>query len=546
MSYHLYRINELYSNASGSIQFVELTVGNANGESFWSGVTLSSTRGSVTNRFSFPTHLPSTSTANTSVLIATQGFADLGIVTPDYIVPAGFLFTAGGTLDFGGADQLTHGALPADGLSSIGRSGVAAAASPRNFAGQSGSLSGTGPLPTVQGTAGNDTLSGTAASEIVDGGAGNDELRTGGGNDTVRGGSGDDALHSGPGNDTLDGGEGYDYLYFDEASAGVRIDLRSGQASGGAGNDSFSSVELIFGSRFDDTFIGNDQGVGFLGGDGNDTITGGAGRDRLEGNAGDDVIDGGDGVDGVAYYSAAFAVNVNLGAGTASGGLGNDTLRHIENAIGSVFGDTLAGSPADNHLEGGEGADTLVSSAGNDTLEGGPGIDTAVYAGLRSAYTLQRSTGGLFIVEKPDAAGSDSLPGTERLQFADMRLALDIGGAAGQTAKLLGAVFGKASLANQAYVGIGLSYLDGGMSYEALAALAMQAAGRSAPADVVALLYTNVVGVAPTAAEAAPFVALLAGGMSVGALVVLAADHALNAAQIDLVGLAQTGIAYTV
>lgn len=545
MGFHQYRLNEVYSNASGSIQFIELVVGNANGESFWAGITLSTTRNGVTHSFSFPGNLPSTATANTSVLIATQAFADLGIVTPDYIVPANFLFTAGGTLNFGGVDLITYGALPADGINSLGRTGAASPATPKNFAGATGTLPVINdPLLPLNGTAGDDNLTGTAQAELIDGLAGNDTLRTGGGNDTLRGGLGDDALHSGPGNDTLDGGDGFDYLYFGEATAGVVIDLRTGQASGGAGADTLLGIELIFGSAFNDTFIGNNQGIGFLGGDGNDTITGGTGRDRLEGNGGDDTIDGGEGVDGVAYYSAAFAVNVNLGAGTATGGLGNDTLRNIEDAIGSVFGDTLAGSAADNHLEGSDGADTLVSTAGNDTLEGGNGIDTAVYAGVRAAYTLQRTTGGLFVVEKPDAAGSDTLPGIERLQFSNTRLALDLGGAAGQTAKLLGAVFGPASLANKTFVGIGLSLLDGGMGYEALATLAMEATGRSAAADVVALLYTNVVGVAPTAAEAAPFVALLNGGMGVGALTVLAADHALNLANIQLTGLAETGIEF--
>ena len=37
MSFHLYRINEIYSDASGRLQFIELAVGNANGENQWSG-----------------------------------------------------------------------------------------------------------------------------------------------------------------------------------------------------------------------------------------------------------------------------------------------------------------------------------------------------------------------------------------------------------------------------------------------------------------------------------------------------------------------------
>ncbi len=543
MSFHLYQINELYSDPSGNVQFIEL-FSAAGGQSFFAGVAISTTSGGVTRTFTFPANLPGTNTANTTVLIATQGFADLGVVTPNYIVPNGFLFTAGGSLNFGGADLITYPALPADGVNSVTRAGAPAVATPKNFAGISGSLPPPGPV-TINGTAGDDTLTGTAAAEVIDGLAGNDTLRSGGGNDTLRGGSGDDVIYSGAGNDTIDGGDGFDYLYYTEATAAVIIDLRSGTASGGAGADTIAGFELLFGSPFNDSFIGNDSGVGFLGGDGNDTITGGAGRDNLEGNGGNDTIDGLGGTDRVAYYSAAFAVNVDLGTGTATGGLGNDTLRNIEDVTGSVFGDTLTGSTIDNRLEGSEGNDTLRSTAGDDTLDGGAGLDTAVYALARAGYTLQRSAAGVFSIEKPGAAGSDQLPGIERLQFSNVGLALDLDGHAGQTAKLLGAVFGVGSLTNKVYVGIGLSLLGTGTTYETLATLAVEATGKSRPADVVTLLWTNLFDAPPSAAEAAPYVALLEGGsMTVGALTVLAADSVFNTNHIDLAGLVRTGIEF--
>ncbi len=543
MSFHRYDIAELYSNASGSIQFIELSVADFNGESLWQGVTISSARGSQLNSVTFPANLPSTATANTSVLLATQTFADLGLVTPDFIVPDGFLFTAGGTVNFGaGADSFVHGALPTDGVNALLRGGTVERATPQNFAGAVGSLPALTPVP---GTGSADTLVGTSKAELIEGLAGDDSLRSGGGNDLLLGGSGDDSVYSGLGNDLLDGGDGYDYLYFTEATAGVNIDLRSGRATGGTGNDTIKGFELVFGSTFADTYFGNDQSVGFLGLDGNDTITGGAGNDHLEGNGGDDVINGGEGVDSTAFYSAAFAIDVNLGAGRASGGLGRDTLISIENAVGSVFGDTLTGSGADNRLEGSDGNDTFNSTAGNDVLNGDAGLDRVVYPLARSAYTLQRTAEGSYRMEKPAAAGADLLSGVERLSFADMGLALDLGGAAGQTARLLGAVFGVAALSNKAYAGIGLSMLDAGTSYTDLAALAVQATGVSAPDAVVALLWTNLFGSPPTVEQAAPYVAMLGSGTSVGALTVLAADTDLNAANINLVGLVQTGLGFT-
>ena len=541
MSFHLYRLNELFSNASGTLQFIELTVGGFSGQDEWSGVRITSTRDGVTHSFTVPADLPSSKTANTSVLLATAGFAAVAGVTPDFIIPDGFLFAQGGSLNFGGVDTVNHGALPANGLG-LSRAGVSGPATPTNFSGSVGSLPA---LQARTGTAGNDTLTGTVDSELLDALGGDDTVRTGGGDDVVLAGSGDDVVFSGPGDDSLDGGEGYDYLYYADATAGVVIDLRAGTATGGAGSDTVAGFELLFGSAFADVFAGNDEGVGFLGGDGDDAITGGMGNDHLEGNGGDDVIDGGPGIDTTAFYSAAFAVNVDLEAGTATGGLGRDTLRDIENAVGSVFGDTLKGSSVDNRLEGGDGNDRLISTIGQDTLDGGDGLDVVVYAQSRAAYTLHTSGAGAWTVDKPGIGGVDSLAGVERLQFADQQLALDLDGAAGQAARLLGAVFGPASVANPGYVGIALQLLDGGMSVPTLAGLAVEVAGARTSAEVVSLLWTNLVGAPPTSEQAAPFVALLDSGTSVADFTVAAAALDLNAANIGLVGLMETGLAFT-
>lgn len=139
-SFHLYRINELYSNADGSIQFIELTVGNFSGESFWAGQRISASQGGASHSFTFPDNLPSTATANTSVLIATQGFANLGIMTPNFIVPAGFLFTGGGTVNFADVDSMTYAALPTGSNLSLNRDGSSGVNSPKNFAGISGTI----------------------------------------------------------------------------------------------------------------------------------------------------------------------------------------------------------------------------------------------------------------------------------------------------------------------------------------------------------------------------------------------------------------------
>ena len=144
-TFHTYVINEIYSNADGTVQFVELReAGGMFGQNFFAGVTLTASSGSSTRTFTFPGNLPSFNTAGTFVLIATQGFADLGIVAPDYIVPNNFLFQPNGSINFGDVDFVSYAQLPGDGTTSINRNGVPQTNSPRNFAGQTGTVPGLG------------------------------------------------------------------------------------------------------------------------------------------------------------------------------------------------------------------------------------------------------------------------------------------------------------------------------------------------------------------------------------------------------------------
>ena len=236
MSFHLYRINELFSNSDGSIQFIELTVGNSSGEGFWQGISLSVTQGGTTHSLTIPTHLPSTTaTNNTSVLVATQAFADLGIVAPDFIIQPGFLFTNGGTVDFAAADAVSYVSLPTDGVHSNDRNGASQVNSPKNFAGATGSVAVQSESP--------GTTAGTGGDDLISVGAGNDSIDSGGGNDTLTGGAG---------NDTFDGGAGIDYAVF----SGTRADYRISTTTDGAtatdqrpgavdGIDALSNIERL-------------------------------------------------------------------------------------------------------------------------------------------------------------------------------------------------------------------------------------------------------------------------------------------------------------
>ncbi len=144
--HHSWDITELYSNSSGSVQYVELFC-PVNGEAGLGPFTLTSN----TNTLNFVTNLPGT-TANTWVLCATAGFGSIpGGIVPDYIVPANFFPIGGGTINYaGGADIWNYTAVPTDGVLARQRNGTNAANSPRNFAGATGSINLGTPVPATQ------------------------------------------------------------------------------------------------------------------------------------------------------------------------------------------------------------------------------------------------------------------------------------------------------------------------------------------------------------------------------------------------------------
>jgi len=227
----------------------------------------------------------------------------------------------------------------------------------------------------------------------------------------------------------------------------------------------------------------------------------------------------------------------------------------IENLTGSSFADKLYGNEINNLIDGGDGNDlieagsgndSVIGGAGNDQINGGLGVDTAQFTNNRMNYNLSIDKTKVQITDNSTANdGTDILLGIERLKFADQSIALDLEGNAGTTAKIIGAVFGKQAIENKSYVGLGLYFLDANWSYANLAALALDAAGAKTYDQVVTLLWTNIIGYAPSANEKEPYLKMLESGMAAGALVQMAADSSFNTSNINLVGLSLTGIEFT-
>ncbi len=138
-TFHLWDINELYTNADGTVQFIELFTA-FNTQQFTNGQVI--TFGP--NTFTFPGNTPSP-TGNHHLLIATSAFAAMAGVTPDFILADHFLSAAGGTVNFVGADFVTFPSLPTDGVRSrVFPANTIALNSPTNYNGMIGFVPPTG------------------------------------------------------------------------------------------------------------------------------------------------------------------------------------------------------------------------------------------------------------------------------------------------------------------------------------------------------------------------------------------------------------------
>ena len=181
------------------------------------------------------------------------------------------------------------------------------------------------------------------------------------------------------------------------------------------GTDTFTGIEGVRGSAFDDTLTGSDR---------LDVV------ERFEGLAGNDTITGNDGQDRVEYGQSQSGVNVNLVDEMASDdGLGGtDTLIGIEQVTGSRFNDTITGDGNANLLAGGEGNDILVGGGGADIFDwnagdegtsGSPAVDTVADFNA----TLTPGTDALNLEDI--LVGEETNPLTDYLHFTSTNAGAD-------------------------------------------------------------------------------------------------------------------------
>jgi hypothetical protein len=115
--FHLWAIQEIYSNNSGTLQFIELT-DQFGGQNLVPGnmVSVSNAGNTQTNSFTVPGNNLVGNTLDHMLLFGTAGIQAAGGPAPDYIIPNDFLFTGGGSINFFGLNSGTYTALPTDGI----------------------------------------------------------------------------------------------------------------------------------------------------------------------------------------------------------------------------------------------------------------------------------------------------------------------------------------------------------------------------------------------------------------------------------------------
>lgn len=282
-------------------------------------------------------------------------------------------------------------------------------------------LAGSGADNRIDGRGGNDVLLGGDGSDILSGGAGNDRLYGESGNDNLVGGEGGDLLDGGAGTDLAN----YYWTNFGGSNvlnaSGVTADLVNNNLNTGiAAQDTYASIEDIYGTVHNDILRGNaenntlqgDEGIDSLyGRDGNDILFGGAGNDELQGEAGNDTLHGDAGRDTILGGDGTDNVFGGDDDDTLSGGSGSDT---IDGGAGREY---LYGDAGDDVLIGGTDHDALHGGEGADNLQGGEGSDYASY--LYSSYGVTATTGVTadlqFVLNNRGEANGDAYSSIENL-----------------------------------------------------------------------------------------------------------------------------------
>jgi Ca2+-binding RTX toxin-like protein len=259
-------------------------------------------------------------------------------------------------------------------------------------------LSGEGGSDQLFGDAGNDTLRGGEGVDTLNGGADNDTLYGSGGDtlngdggndifyalgraDVMNGGNGNDVFYgvlgvlpggaqaaglwqmngdggsdlfyAGVGREAFNGGsnvDGYDIVNYGRSSTAVTVNLGTGTGAGGAAGDTYTNIEMVTGSAFNDSLTGSGNADILEGSGGNDTITSAGGNDIIYFNVSLVQAD----LDGVLidrWYKA---------------NIGNDVITDFD--VRTTPGDETYDSILFGGLEASQFSQIIATQSGNNTV----------------------------------------------------------------------------------------------------------------------------------------------------------------------------------
>jgi Ca2+-binding RTX toxin-like protein len=192
----------------------------------------------------------------------------------------------------------------------------------------------------------------------------------------IIGGAGNDWLWGGAGADHFVGGEGFDTVSYSDSLEGVRVqDFENYDALTIAAGDTFTGIEAIQGSNFDDVVYLLDNAM---------------------------IVDGADGYDTVSYRHSFDGVSIGIGQQAGA----DVTLLNVEKVIGTSFDDRFTANVAGVTLEGGRGDDVyIINSAGVSIVE------TDLFGGTDHVYTSLSSMHMDPFIEKMTYTGTADFTG---------------------------------------------------------------------------------------------------------------------------------------
>ena len=210
------------------------------------------------------------------------------------------------------------------------------------------------------------------------------------------------------GNDNIIG-NGQTQIAFFAATNGVTVDLGAGSADGdgSVGHDTFTGVNSVFGSNFNDIISGDAN---------SNVLYGSGGNDRLDGRSGDDLLFGGTGSGTFAYQTGGGADTIgdfNAGQGDLidlTGVVGVHDLANVQAISTQIGADTVIDFGGGNKL-------TLSNVALADLVAGDFVFNTDNAPAIAGDLSLTLSKGGSVTLTTVDLRAVDSDDTVDELTF---------------------------------------------------------------------------------------------------------------------------------